>query len=134
MAKYLAFQHRGSIEMCLAENATYSPQGWRAPRNRQFFDLRTGRLTSQQCPAEKVPASVTLAGVCTRATNVRVVDDATEQEIADIDAQMKALRQRRLAIVKDRFLSFPLVTDSDLKRSHFPETYATKKEAQSCGT
>lgn len=135
MGKYVAYQSKGRIEVCLAEHASYTPAGWVAPRERQIFDLVTGRLTERHDPARKVPATVGVPGLVTRSNNVRVVDDATQDEIDAIDAQIMALRRRRRAIVEERFLTFPLVQASDLKNIiGYPPVYPTKKEASLCGS
>lgn len=132
MIKYIAVKHHdGRIEMLPADRVYYTPAGWGKGGNKQYLDLAHGcRLTKPvYCPPKKGPAAISGATWCTRADNARVVSDEVSKAIDDIDERIAALRRMKLNLVTEDFMTFRLVQDGDVQRSH-AEVFPTMREAK----
>ncbi len=123
--KYVAVEDGQHRIVYPIEKAVYTPAGWHKPYQYSTLANLGKTLTN---PAEKRHARVHLPGRVTAAANCRVVDDATAAKLDGIDAEIARLRQQFRDLVREQFLTFRLVEDGDLTRSHEP-VFNSKAEA-----
>jgi len=116
-SRYVVVNATGNLRLIEKGRAWYTPAGWHRPH--RYHQLR---------PAKKRVALITIPGLVTRANNARIVPPDVCEELDGITAEILNLRRKFNAIIKDNFLTFPLVVDGDLERSH-EEIFSTKQEA-----
>ena len=126
MAKYIAIETRQSIRLVEIDKATYTPAGWHKPYS---YYILPDLGKAQRHPAQRRSALVHIDGLVTHANNARIIDASTCQEMDEINTQIQTLRKRYLALVHDRFRTFPLVQEGDLAKSH-EKVFQTKQEAE----
>lgn len=126
MAKYVAIETHQSIRLIEIDKAWFTPAGWHKPYSYYTLD-NLGK--AKRHPAQRRGTLVHVSGLTTYAKNARIVDDVTCQELDDINTQINDLKKRYWAIVRDRFRTFPLVQEGDLRMSQ-DEVFQTKQEAE----
>ena len=126
MAKYVAIETHKSIRLVEIDQAMYQPAGWHKPYSYYTLDEIS---KAKRHPAQRRGALVHISGLCTHANNARIVDEQTCQELDDINAEIQNLKKRYWQVVRDRFRTFPLVQEGEL-RNYPEEVFQTKQEAE----
>ena len=108
------------------DKAQWTPAGWHKPSVYYTLDNLT---KGHKQPARKRAALVDLPWRVVFANTVRVIDDDTLREVEAIEAEIRALAQTKADIIRDRFLTFRLVTGEDIANTA-GRSFATKPEAE----
>jgi hypothetical protein len=130
MSKMVAVKDRQFIKLSPAENCYYIPGGWIPSSKSYAFGDWSMKHPFTEPPKHKKPmVYASKLSLTTFANDCRIVPDNTMTEIDSIDAQIKQLQIKRADLLKNEFLTFPIVRESDLQPGTLHKRYTTKSEA-----